>query len=129
MSSKVAKSSLTILQLAAVYEQFDLIRFILDEYKIVNFATRQQKSVDPRILIIEKDGIEDGTLTLRTIIEHNNKALAFELWERYPHIFTHNDLMTMVRFLVSQGHEAILEEFFYKRTTTRLFYDLAKERR
>ena len=77
MSSKVAKSSLTILQLAAVYEQFDLIRFILDEYKIVNFATRQQKSVDPRILIIEKDGIEDGTLTLRTIIEHNNKALAF----------------------------------------------------
>lgn len=68
LEDTVRGQDLNLLQFAVAQGQEQLVKYILSEHKYISTATRQMKSLDPRILLANSQG--DETLVLRLAVQH-----------------------------------------------------------
>jgi hypothetical protein len=80
INSYVSLQDFTLLQLAARFNCFNLVKYILSEHKILN-VQRELRTIDPRIILVNHFDNDDETLTLR--LAGGNADMFSYLWENF----------------------------------------------
>ncbi len=94
--------------------QEQLVKYIVSEHKYIQVATRQLKTLDPRVILAT--GVEDETLTLRLATAH--PAIFEYLWSTFPDLYsfdTHLD--PILHHLASQDNSNFLQSLYAHSTT------------
>ena len=96
----VDANELNLVQLAVYYECENLVRYILKEHKYSYPATRQLKSLDPRIILapIFKDDNDELSL-VKLAIMSNSKAILHFVWDEHRSLFGTQHARELIHFV------------------------------
>lgn len=118
--STIPWSSLNILQIAVASGHIDLVKYILFEHRIFS-NTRQTRTMDPRIILLNHDNEDDESLTLRLAIQSGNVELFKILWDYYPQLYTDKHLLAVARAAIYMRRHDFYLPIIASPTSTPIF--------